>query len=126
VAGWEKTAPNLAQLESLDQTVLMSVTVTMGPLVTEWTESASASQAMQGTGARTTALKDILEKIATQLVSVNLRTISATQHVGASVNQDTEAITVPLPSPAWLCTQSHPLKMLVTRDSFLEAFLPLS
>lgn len=112
MAGQENTAQNLAQLESLDPTVLMSVTVTMEPLATQWMESASASLATQATGAKTIALKDTLEKDVTNLVNVNLRIISVILHVAVFVNRDTEATTVQLPSLAWQCIQSHPTQML--------------
>ena len=106
MAGQENTAQNLAQLESLDQTVLMSVTVTMvkithccsinltifvqEPLATQWMENASAILAMQATGAKTIALKDTLEKDVTNLVNVNLKIVSVILHVAVFVNRDTE------------------------------------
>lgn len=108
MAGQENTAQNLAQLESLDQTVLMSVTVTMEPLATQWMENASAILAMQATGAKTIALKDTLEKDVTNLVNVNLKIISVILHVAVCVNRDTEATTVQLQSLAWQYIQSHP------------------
>lgn len=113
MVGQENSVQSLARLESLDQIVLMSVTVTMEPLATQWMESVSASLAMQATGVKTTALKGTSEKDVTNHVNVNLKIISVIQHVAVFVNQDMEATTVQLPSPAWQCTQSHPVQMMV-------------
>jgi len=105
-----KSARNLVILESLVQTVLMSVTVTMEPHVTQWMESASASLAMPVTGVKITVRKDILEKIATKRVNVNLIITSVIQQEGAFANRDMEATTAQLQSPAYKCgrTPSHP------------------
>ena len=101
-----KSARNLVLLESLVQTVLMSVTVTMvrlsyccqitciisvqEPHVTQWMESASASLGMPVTGVKITVRKDILEKIATKHVNVNQIITSVIQQEAAFANRDME------------------------------------
>lgn len=110
----------------MDQTALTSVIATMEQPVTAWMESVSVRQATQGTGVKTTAQKDIMERIATNLASVNLKTTFAIQHSAVFVNPDTEVTTVQLLSLAWLCTPSHPSRVMDIPESFLVGLLASS
>jgi len=110
--------PNLALLESLDQTVLMSAIVTMAQPATQWMESASANQVFRATGVKIIARKVTLERIATNHANVNLRTTSVTPLGDVFASLDMKGITAQLPYLAFMCThtQSHPMKMLATQE----------